>query len=346
MSLTPPVIDHLSALNISSPEEILQKYANVTSPTMRRDLCAVERQNDARVYRDAVIERFSDHIFKRYYRFWFYIRGIPKLAFPVLITGSQKLLQITYIKGCIYNGEQYSPTADCVLCNNDEIVFQRSSNFRYFSYGIVIFAVLLLMLILRRGIAEAHLCVKTLKYRIFVRTSWYYWNHILMIAGVALMCAGLSLVSSIFLSSTNAEDSTITCLKGPLFGNKVQLTLSDYSDNLLFWLSLYAVSVIAYWPFIDFLIDLYDTPYKIFIEPEDMLILNGELKTDEKLFSRLALVEQKVRLKTLLEEIHNVYKEVKKRVPFRVETIPDELLEVAILRLHNRGALKNFRQKI
>lgn len=347
MSLTPPQIDQLSSLNVATQDDILQKYEKATSPTMRRDLRAVEMQNDARLFKDPVIEKFTDFIFKRYYRFWFYIRGIPKLVIPILISGCQKLLQISYIKGCnLVNSTDSQSASDCIACNNNEVSYQRSSSFRFINYGAVIIAVFILMLIIRRGIAEAHLCVKTLKYRIYVRSSYYYWTNILMLVAVGLMCAGMSLVSSVFLISSNENDSSITCKAGPLMNQTVQLQLSDYSDNLLFWLSLYAVSVLSYWPFIDFLIDLYDTPYKIFIEPEDMVTLNSELKTDEKLFNRLALIEQKVKLRKFLHEISLVYKEVKKIKPFRIENIPDELLEVAILRLHNKGMLKKFKQKL
>jgi len=136
------------------------------------------------------------------------------------------------------------------------------------------------------------------------------------------------------------------CQAGPLQGEKIQLILTDYFDNLLYWIAIYVVSVISYWPIIDFLIDLYDTPYRIFIEPEDMFRLNGELKGEEKLFQKFSFVQQKVRLQFLLKEIALVYRDIKKMRPFRVEQIPDELLEVAILRLYNKGKIKEYKQKI
>jgi len=327
-------------------QSVLQKYSDDSSPTIKRDLQIVESQKDLRIISDPKIEKFLDYVLKRYYRFWFYVRGIPKLAIPILITGCQRLLQNLYIKGCQTLDGKALDISACIVCNNDSTLHKGDTEFRYLNYIVIVFGILLLMTILRRGIAEAHLCMKMLKYKIFVRASWYYWDHILLIIVVGLVCATLSLISSVFLAKVNAEQAQITCDAGALEGTKIQLILSDFSDNLWFWIGIYAASVLAYWPIIDFLIDLYDTPLKIFIEPEDMFRLNGELKGSDKLFHHLSFVQQKVRLRYLLTEINLIFKELKKRRPFRVERVPDELLEVAILRLYNKGKMKEFKQKL
>jgi len=233
----------------------------------------------------------------------------------------------------------------CIVCNGNQTTHTGNLEFRYLDYIIIVLGILFVTIILRRGIAEAHLCLRVLKYKVHVRASWYYWNHILLIGAVGVLCATLSLVSSIFLSKINAEQAQIICQEGALKDQTIQLLLSDYEDNLFFWIAMYAVSVIAYWPIINFLVDLYDTPLKIFIEPEDMFKMNGEIKGQNKLFERLALTQQKVRLRFLLDEINIVYDQLKRRSPFRVEKIPDELLEVAILRLYNKGKMKEFKEK-
>jgi len=346
MSLNGALLDKIPVCDIASSPSTLERYPKNIHNEVRQDLHTVAQRNDARIIPDPIIEKFLDYVIKRYYQLWFYIRGIPKLAIPMLITGCQKLFQNLYVNGCsTMNGERQLPS-DCILCNGNQTTHEGNLDFRYVDYIIIVIGILLISVVLRRGIAEAHLCTRVLKYKIHVRASWYYWNHILLIAAVGIICAALSLISSIFASQVNAETAQITCQEGILKGQTIQLRLSDYEDNLFFWIALYAVSVISYWPIINFLVDLYDTPLKIFIEPEDMFKMNGEIKGQNKLFSRLAMTEQKVRLRFLLHEINGVYDQVKRRRPFRVERIPDELLEVAILRLYNKGKMKEFKQKV
>lgn len=334
------LIEKGQILEFDNPQNTLSRYS-VASPKLKSDLLAVERNDDSRITKDPKIEKFIELVMKRYYRFWFYIRGIPKIAIPMLITGCQRLLQKLYITGCQTLAGQSLSVSECIACNGDSTIHEGSASFRYLDLGIIVAGVLILMIILRRGIAEAHLCVKVLKFQVFVRTSWYYWNHILLIAGVGLVCAGLSLLSSIFLAQKNADDAQIQCQ-----GQTIQLELTDYFDNLWYWIAIYTVSVISYWPVVDFLIDLYDTPYKIFIEPEDMFRLNGEMKGEDRLFHNLSFIQWKVRLRYLKQEITSIYNDMHKWTPFKIEKVPDELIQVALLRLFNKNKIKPYKKKI
>lgn len=340
MSLNYDLIKGNQILDIDHSQNLVSRYSLV-SPKLKSDLLAIERNDDSRITKDPKIEKFIALVMKRYYRFWFYIRGIPKIAIPMLITGCQRLLQKLYIKSCqTLNGQSLS-LAECIACNGDSTSHSGSLDFRYLDLGIIIAGVLILMIIIRRGIAEANLCVKVLKFQVFVRTSWYYWNHILLIGAVGLVCAGLSLMSSVFLAQKNAEGAQIVCL-----GQTIQLELTDYMDNLLYWIALYLVSVISYWPIVDFMIDLYDTPYKIFIEPEDMFRLNGEMKGEERLFHNLSFIQRKVRLRYLKQEISSIYNDMNKWTPFRLEKVPDELIQVALLRLFSKNKIKPYKKKV
>ncbi len=345
MSKKNPLLDPYASCNIES-SDTLEKYPKGFTLNLKEDLQLVEKKTDPRIISDPVIATFLEFILKRY-RIWFYLRGIPKIAIPMFITGCQRLLSSIYITGCKTTDDGVDqPVSSCIACNNNQITHPGNTSFRYFDYIAILSALIIISIILRRGISEAHLCLRALKYNIHVRASWYYWNHILLIGTVAIMCASLSLISSVLLSNFNAEEAFVDCHVGELIGRRIRLTLSDYGENLLFWISLYIISVVSYWPIIKFLVDLYDTPLLIFIEPEDLFKYNGEIKSERNLLERLSRAQNKVRLRFLVEEINQVYKEMKKMKPFTIESIPDEYFEVAILRLYNKRVMKTYKKKI
>lgn len=167
-----------------------------------------------------------------------------------------------------------------------------------------------------------------------------------MIAIISILCAGLSFVSSVFTTRVNNSSMKIECSAGTHQDRSVQLQLTDYFDNFWLWLSYYVVSVLFYWPVVNFLIDIYDTPLKIFIEPEDMFIMNGEFKGEDRLMEKLSQIDTKVRFHLLVQECSQISHEMGQMPYFRLDKIPDEMLQVALLRLHNKGKVKHFKKKI
>ena len=294
--------------------------------------------------KDPVITEYTNHVFNKYYTCYYYVRGIPVVIFPMLLTSSQRLFSKYYIKHCNDHTGKNFLLSECIACNNNSIIYDGPASFqafRYYNFGVILVALILIALILREALVRAHLCVQLLDYKVFVKSAWYYFNKLIGIVMLSLLCFCLSYLSSIIMVNVKKSDQYLHCNSQLIY-----LTLSDSYDSWLLWTATLLLSCYFYWPVIDHLIDLYDTPHKIFIEPDDLIVENGQRNNNGELLKRLSNTIYKVRIYRLEAEIKQIHKEMGKSSWFiRYDRLEDDILKIAIYRLFKKNELTLFTNK-
>jgi len=202
-------------------------------------------------------------------------------------------------------------------------------------------ALVLITIILRRALISAHLCVRLLAYKVFVKSSWYHFEQLAGIIFLSLLCFSLSFFSSIIMVKLKSLEQILTCED-----KQVYVTLNDSYNSWILWAVTFGLSCYFYWPVVNHIIDLYDTPHKIFIEPEILLIKNAEANNDGQLLKRLSEVRYQVRVHHVKDEAKKILKELGRCVWWkRLDVLEDWVLELVIYRLMKKNKLKRFRKK-